>query len=152
MEESSKLPLKLLYIALADELLAWWQYWTCFNSSMGKGKSDADPEFQEHAKEEMDHADKIMQRIKELEGVPFNDPCDWRKVGNPWSPCESRNVKSQLQLTMKAEEDAIRFYTNAARVMEPLDITTYHLFCDLLKDEQKHFDDIRQLLIEWIDE
>lgn len=152
MEESSKISLKLLYIALADELLAWYQYWTCFNSSQGKGRSDANPEFDQHAKEEMEHANLIMERIKQLGGVPFNNPCDWEKNGNPWKPVETRNVTEQLKMTIEAEETAIRFYSNAIKAVKEFDSTTHRLFRKLLADEQEHLYDLQQLLIEQDDE
>ena len=51
--------IKLLYTALADELLAAYQYWVCKNLSRGEGKFDVDPEFEQHAKEEMEHAAQL---------------------------------------------------------------------------------------------
>ena len=152
MDDFSKISLKLLYIALADELLAWYQYWTCFNSSMGKGRSDANPEFDQHAKEEMEHANLIIERIKQLGGVPFNNPCDWEKNGNPWEPVETRDVTKQLKLTINAESTAIKFYKNAILAVKNIDSTTHRLFRKLLADEQEHLYDLQQLLIEQDDE
>jgi bacterioferritin len=140
--------LKLLYTALADELLASYQYWVCKNSSRGEGKSDADPEFEEHAKEEMEHADKVMLRIKELNGTPIPDPKDWAAFANPWKPVDFREVKSQLRTTIAAEKAAIDFYYNAMNELKGEDEVTFKLFRDILIDEEKHYYDLKELLDE----
>ena len=144
------LSIKLLYTTLGDEMLAWYQYWTCANLAQGDGRSDALPEFTEHAKEEMEHADKVMQRLKELGCQPPNDPCDWKGLANPWTKVESPVVLDELRITADAESAAIRFYSNCVRVLENTDdITTTELFKELLADEQKHLYDLNQLIREF---
>lgn len=143
---SDSLSLGLLYTALGDELLAWWQYWTAANLARGNGRSDALPEFEEHAREEMDHANKIMLRINELGGQPPNDPGDWKQLANPWKPADTVSVPALIALTANAEREAIRYYSNCVRVLENTnDFTTCDLFKDLLEDEQKHLYDLARL-------
>lgn len=137
---------KLLYTALADELLAAYQYWVCKNLSRGEGKFDADPEFDQHAKEEMEHADKIMDRLKQLGGNPFPDPKDWEKFSNDWDPVNFRDVKKQLLVTIKAEQTAIDFYRDAIEQVKGNDPTTHKLFRNILADEEEHIYDLKELL------
>ena len=78
--------------ALCDELLASYQYWTCYQSSRGKGKADCDPEFKAHYEEEKDHAEKLMLRINELGGKPIPHPANWAEV----DPTTHRLIKQIL--------------------------------------------------------
>ena len=145
-----EIALKYLYTALADELLSFYQYWTAKNCSRGEGKSDVDPEFDEHEKEEFDHANQIMQRIKELGGTPLPSPCDWTKVSNPWSAIDTRNIKSILEITIQAEQTAIDFYLEAIEAMKDIDPVTHKLFRGILKDEYKHIYDLKEQLCQLI--
>ena len=146
MEESNSL--KLLYTALADKLLASYQYWVCRQSSRGAGKSDVDPEFEAHAKEEMEHAEDVMLRIKELGGAPIPDPKNWADFANPWTPVDVRDVKTQLRITIEAEKSAISFYKKAIEETRGKDEVTHKLFRSILADEEEHLYDLRELLAE----
>ena len=141
----NEISIKLLYTALADELLASYQYWTCRHLSRGEGKFDVDPEFEAHSKEEMDHAEKIILRLKELGGTPIPDPKDWQEFSNPFTPVDTHGVKEQLQITMKAEETAIAFYKSAIEQTRGKDEVTHKLFRELLKDEEEHLYDLKEL-------
>ena len=139
--------------ALADELLAAYQYWTARHSSRGEGKTDADDEYEQHAKEEMEHAEKIMLRLKELGGSPIMDPANLTKYSNPWTPIASREVKEQLDTTIQAEKDAIVFYRNGLEAMSKNDDpTTQQLFKQILADEEEHLYDLSELLVEVSDD
>lgn len=140
--------LNYLYTALADELLAWYQYWACANISRGEGKSDADPEFAKHAEEEMGHADKVMLRIKELGGRPFPSPGAWLEHGNPWEEVATRDVVGLLAMTIDAEKNAVAFYKEAVEATRGKDETTHRLFRSILSDEEEHLYDLRELLEE----
>ena len=142
------LSFKYLYTALADELLASYQYWTAKNSSRGEGKSDVDPEFDAHSNEEMDHANQVMERIKQLGGEPYPDPKDWEGAANPWQPITTRDIKSQLEITMKAEATAIAFYEKAVEDLRNEDPVSHKLFRSLLKDEEEHLYDLKELYCE----
>ena len=144
--------IKLLYTALADELLAAYHYWVCKNLSRGEGKFDVDPEFEQHAKEEMEHADKIMDRLKQLGGTPIPDPKDWTKFSNPWYVVDFRDVEKQLEITMKAEQTAIDFYRNAIEQVKGEDPTTHKLFRSILADEEEHLYDLKELYSEFEDD
>ena len=137
--------LNLLYTALADEFLASYQYWVCKNLSRGEGKFDADPEYDQHAKDEFNHAELIMLRIKELGGVPISNPIEFMKLANPWDVVETRDVLSQLKITIKAEKAAIEFYKKAISIVRGKDETTLKLFRQILADEEEHLYDLQEV-------
>lgn len=139
--------LNMLYTALADEWLAYFQYWAAANSTFGKGKTDVDPQFIAHAEEELAHADKIIKRIKELGGkaIPRIDMLkDFCSVPNAGAP--STNPIELLGVTIKAEEDAINFYKELQTVTKGSDPTTNRMVKQILEDEEEHLYDLKMLL------
>ena len=59
-----------LNAALAEEWLAYYQYWVGALVVEGAMRADVQGEFEEHAEEERRHAQLLADRIIELEGVP----------------------------------------------------------------------------------
>ena len=60
---------------MAEEWLAYYQYWIGALVVEGAMRPNVQSEFEEHANEERKHAEMIAKRIIELEGVSlFLDP------------------------------------------------------------------------------
>lgn len=57
----------LLKTAVTDELLAAYNYMASYTLSKTAGKVDFDPEFEQHEKEELDHAHSLLMRLRELD-------------------------------------------------------------------------------------
>ena len=62
--------LKVLNKALADEWLAYYQYWIGSKVLVGPMKGEVETELIEHATDELRHADMLVQRIIQLGGTP----------------------------------------------------------------------------------
>lgn len=139
--------IEMLTKALADEWLASYQYWVCANLARGEGRTDAIPEFEQHFKEEMEHADRLMLRIKELGGKPITNPKDWQKLGNPWTQVKTDDVKKQLQITIKAQQDAIDYYDKLIDECKEDEISK-RLCRSIMSDEAEHLYDLQMLLQE----
>lgn len=139
--------LDLLVYALTSEHLAAYQYWTSYQSSRGKGKSDCDPEFKQHYEEETDHAEKLMDRVNELGGIPVYDPTYWTKIYPKFVPISGPSVKEQLITNINAEKDAIALYKQIiAASGNNVDPTTHRLAKSILADEEKHLYELERLL------
>ena len=65
--------------ALAEEWLAYYQYWVGAQVAQGVQDALVRDEFMEHAKEELEHAEKIAKRLAELGGIPLTHPNQWEK-------------------------------------------------------------------------
>ena len=72
--------IKVLNEAYAEEWLAYYQYWIGAKLVSGKFKKDIAEEFSEHAKEELEHADMLANRILQLGGTPIINPDDFSKI------------------------------------------------------------------------
>ena len=136
---------KMLIKALADEWLASYQYWVCKHLARGNGRCDAIDEFEQHEKEEKEHAEKIMLRIKELGGTPIFNPNEWQSLGNPWTEVNSSSVCEELDITIKAEADAIAYYEKMIDYCKGVDEVTMRLIRGILADECEHKYDLEML-------
>lgn len=138
---------EMLKKALNDELLAEFQYRSCYWQSRGAGKVDCDPEFKEHADEEHDHAEKIARRIDELGGTITVNPARWEQDSNGFVQIDFDGCRRMLEVTHEAELTAIEFYRGLVRECEAAeDFTTKRLIKSILADEEKHEYDLRMLI------
>ena len=69
----------LLNKALADEWLAYYQYWIGSKVVKGPMKGEVIAELVEHATDELRHADMLVERILQLGGEPILDPKEWQE-------------------------------------------------------------------------
>ena len=136
--------LEMLEMALNDELLAAYQYRTCYWMSKGKGKAECDPEFKIHSQEEEEHAEKLMERINELNGKAVSDPAMWQERSNGFVPISFTDVRQMLTVTIEAEKTAIEFY-NKILMSSKNDKITSDIIKGILADEEEHLDDLNSL-------
>jgi len=74
--------INLLNKALADEWLAYYQYWIGAKVVKGPMKDAVISELNLHATEELGHAQLLATRIIQLGGTPLLTPNDWFKMTN----------------------------------------------------------------------
>ena len=105
--------LNLLNKALADEWLAYYQYWIGAKVVKGPMKDAVIAELDLHATEELSHAVLLTTRIVQLGGTPVISPADWMKITNcgydaPIDPY----VEKVLEQNIKGEQCAIKVYSH----------------------------------------
>ncbi|MCK4449001.1 MAG: ferritin, partial [Anaerolineae bacterium] len=74
--------IKTLNKALADEWLAYYQYWVGAKVAKGPMRGAVTAELIQHATEELGHAELLANRILQLGGTPLLKPEDWYKTTN----------------------------------------------------------------------
>jgi len=85
--------------------------------------------------EEMQHAEKLIDRILFLEGMPNLQDLGKLHIGE--------NVREMLECDLKIEHDGRNDYIEAIEYCEQVkDYVTRDLFRDLLADEEGHIDHI----------
>jgi bacterioferritin len=72
--------LKMLNAALAEEWLAYYQYWIGARIMEGPMRTEIETELLLHADQELNHAVLIVNRIIQLGGTPVLNPNDWSKL------------------------------------------------------------------------
>ncbi len=136
-----------LNTALADEWLAYYQYWVGSKIVKGPMRDAVAAELTEHAADEMRHANMLAERIVQLGGTPIIDPRDWHKLGKcGYDAPKDPLVTSILKQNMDGEECAIRYYKDLFDRVIKVDPVTAHTIGEILGDEVEHEDDLESML------
>ena len=139
--------IELLNKALADEWLAYYQYWIGSKIVVGPMKGEVMTELMEHAADELRHAEMLVMRIIQLGGTPILDPEDWKKLTNcgydaPADPF----VRKVLDQNIKGEQCAISTYSKMMEITKDIDPITYEIALEIMRDEVEHEDDLQGLV------
>jgi len=139
--------IKLLNAALADEWLAYYQYWIGARVVQGIARGAVVGELQEHAADELRHAGMLVERILQLGGEPILDPKQWYKLTNcGYEIPKDFNVLPILKQNIKGEQCAIKVYNKLVAMTKDKDPITYNMVLEILEDEVEHEDDLEAIL------
>jgi bacterioferritin len=140
--ESDRL-LEMLNAALAEEWLAYYQYWIGARMMEGPMRSEIEPELLVHADQELNHAVLIADRIIQLEGTPVLTPADWMKLSScSYEAPTDPYVAKILDQNLAAERCAIERYQAIADFTSGKDHSTYQLAVTILNEELEHEQEI----------
>jgi bacterioferritin len=125
--------LAVLNEALHEELVAISQYFLHAEMCENWGYGKLGGFIKKQAIDEMKHAEKVIERILFLDGMP--------NLSDPLKINVGHSVKEQIAVDLKAEISAVAMYNRAIQVSRDNgDNTTRELFERLLADEEKHVD------------
>lgn len=123
----------ILNESLKHELGAINQYWLHYRMLNNWGITKLAAKERKESIEEMEHADKLVDRILFLEGHPNLQHVAPLRIG--------QSVKEVLECDLQAEFDARELYTKARDLCRDCkDYVTMQIFEGLLKDEEEHID------------
>ena len=135
--------IKLLNRAYADEWLAYYQYYIEEKVVKGIMKDAAIAELNQHAQDELRHADMVAQRILQLGGTPLLNPKEWFVHTNcGYEEPKNFDVVAILEDAIKGEQCAIKTYSDIIEVTQNKDIVTYDIVSQILADEVEHEEDL----------
>ena len=118
---------------LRSELTAINQYWLHYRLLENWGYNELAKKWRKESIEEMNHADKFVDRIIFLDGFPNMQVLDPLHIG--------QNVKEILEADLQAEIGARALYQEAATYCrEVKDYPSEDLFEKLMADEEEHID------------
>lgn len=119
--------------ALFLELGAVNQYWLHYRLLDDWGFAKLAAKERAESIEEMEHADKLVERIIFLEGHPNLQTVSPLRIG--------QSVKEILECDLQGEKDAWNSYTKSRDICEAEgDYVTKNLFESLIADEEGHID------------
>ena len=137
--------IRLLNEALATELVCVLRYKRHYFMAKGIHSESVKPEFLQHAKEEMAHADRIAKRITELGGEPNFSPDGLSSRSHAeYMPGDS--LISMIKEDLIAERIAIESYRELVAYLGNNDPTTQRMIKEILAMEEEHADDMASLL------
>jgi len=139
--------LALMNKAYADEWLAYYQYWVGAKVAKGRMRGIIAKELEEHAQEELEHAEKLVARMIQLGGAPLLTPEAILKETNcgydaPTDP----NTKILLIQNIKGEQCAIETYAKLLDFVKGKDPITEKIILEILEDEVEHEEDLQAML------
>lgn len=139
--------IKMLNKALADEWLAYYQYWIGAKVAKGPMRGAVAAELVQHATEELGHAELLAERIIQLGGTPLLKPEDWFETTNcGYEAPEDPYVETLLAQNIKGEQCAIEVYQQLTKLTRDADPVTYQIVLAILTDEVEHEEDLQSLL------
>jgi bacterioferritin len=138
---------KLLNEALATEIVCVLRYKRHYYMASGIHAKSVAAEFLEHAKEEQDHADRIAQRITQLDGAPDFNP-DGLATRAHADYVEGDDLVDMIKEDLVAERIAIDSYREIVRFLGDGDPTSRRMMEEILAMEEEHAEDLATLLDE----
>jgi len=135
--------IQMLNEALAEEWLAYYQYWIGARLMEGPMRSEIEPELLLHATQELNHAVLVVNRIIQLGGTPLTNPNQWLQYArcdyeDPTDPY----VEVILEQNLRGERCAIQRYQEIADYTNGKDHATYQMAVTILNEELEHEEDI----------
>jgi bacterioferritin len=125
--------IKVLNELLADELTAISQYMVHSEMCDNWGYDKLHKAIEKQARDEMHHAEWLIQRILFLEGTPVVSKLNDMRIG--------KSVEEIVSNDQGAEQAAIRAYNNAIGLAHQVaDQATVDLLIQILKMEEGHVD------------
>ncbi len=137
--------LRLLNEALATEIVCTLRYKRHYYLAKGLTSASIAEEFLEHANDEQDHADRIAERIAELEGEPDYNP-EGLATRSHSEYSEGEDLVEMLREDLVAERIAIESYSEIVRFLGNDDPTSRRLMEDILAKEEEHANDLSDLI------
>jgi bacterioferritin len=137
----------MLNAALAEEWLAYYQYWIGARMMEGPMRSEIEPELLLHATQELNHAVLVVDRIIQLGGTPIIDPKDWTRLARcPYDAPTDPYIEAILEQNLNGERCAIQRYQEIAEFTAGKDFATHQMATAILNEELEHENDIEDWL------
>jgi bacterioferritin len=140
-----KTVIRLLNESLATELVCVLRYKRHYYMAKGIHSDSVKSEFQVHALEEMNHADRLAKRIIELGGEPNFSP-DGLGERSHAEYIEGDSLNSMIKENLVAERIAIESYREMIMYLAENDPTTQRMLKEILAVEEEHAEDLASLL------
>lgn len=139
--------IKVLNEALATEIVCVLRYKYHYYMASGINAQSVAAEFLQHAAEEQDHADRIAERITQLEGEPNLSP-EGLLTRSHSEYVRGDDLVDMIKENLVAERIAIDSYREIIQYLGNDDSTTRRMLEDILAMEEEHAEDMSTLLEE----
>ena len=136
---------RLLNEALATEIVCVLRYKRHQFMAKGLNATAIAEEFAEHAAEEQEHADRIAERITQLQGEPNFSP-EGILTRSHSEYIEGHTLTEMVKEDLVAERIAIESYSEIIRFFGDNDPTSRRLMEEILAKEEEHAEDMASLI------
>jgi bacterioferritin len=137
--------IRVLNEALATELVCVLRYKRHYYTARGIHAQAVAEEFLEHANEEQEHADKIAERITQLDGEPDLNPETLTRRSHS-QYVEGTSLVDMIREDLIAERIAIESYNEIIRYLGDTDPTSRRVMEEVLGKEEEHAEELKSLI------
>jgi bacterioferritin len=141
-----KQAIEILQSVLATEIVCVLRYTMNAVAATGISSDSVKKEFDEHAKEEQEHARKVAERINQLGGKPNFNP-EGLASRSASQYVEGANLIEMIRENLIAERIACEHYRELIRYFGDNDPTTRVMMEAILGNEEEHANDMHDLLV-----
>jgi bacterioferritin len=142
----AKQTIEILQSVLATEIVCVLRYTMNAVAATGISSDSVKAEFDEHAKEEQEHARKVAERINQLGGTPNFNP-EGLATRSASQYVEGGNLVEMIKENLVAERIACEHYRELIRYFADKDPTTRVMMEGILTNEEEHANDMHDLLV-----
>jgi bacterioferritin len=138
--------IEILQSVLATEIVCVLRYTMHAVAAAGISSEGVKAEFSQHAKEEAQHAQEVAERINQLGGKPdFNPTGLATRSASEYGNADT--LVDMIKENLIAERIAIDHYRELIRYFGNEDPGTRSMLESILKVEEEHANDMRDLLV-----
>lgn len=137
--------IEILNEALATEIVCVLRYTAHYYLASGINANAIKAEFLEHAKEEQGHANKIAERITQLNGEPNFSPVGLHTRSHS-EFAQGDSLVQMIQEDLIAERIAIDTYREIVQYLGNDDPSTRAMMESILASEEHHAEDLKTML------
>lgn len=145
-QADAKVTIDILQSVLATEIVCVLRYTMNAVAAVGISSDSVKEEFDEHAKEEQEHARKVAERINQLGGTPNFNP-EGLASRSASQYVEGANLVEMIKENLVAERIACEHYRELIRYFADKDPTTRVMMESILTKEEEHANDMHDLLV-----
>jgi bacterioferritin len=138
--------IEILQTVLATEIVCVLRYTQNAIAATGLSSDGVREEFEEHAREEQEHAKAVAERINQLGGAPdFNPEGLATRAASQY--VIGSNLVEMIKENLVAERIACDHYRELIRYFGDKDPTTRFMLEGILVNEEEHANDMHDLLV-----
>jgi bacterioferritin len=145
-EGDVKQAIEILQNVLATEIVCVLRYTMNAVSATGLASESVKAEFDEHAREEQQHARQVAERINQLGGSPDFNP-EGLATRSASQYTVGANLVGMIKENLIAERIACEHYRELIRFFADKDPTTRVMMESILSKEEEHANDMHDLLV-----
>ena len=132
----------------STEILSYLQYMQHQYMAVSLLSAGLKTEFEAHATQELDHANRLADRVQQLGGVPIYDPKEIAsKAANVGVvPEQGVTLTEMVVEDLMLERHQVEVYTALVREIGDQDLVTRHVLLGILAETEKHASELADYL------
>lgn len=132
----------------STEIMSYLQYMQHQYMAVSLLSPGLKAEFEAHATQELDHANRLAERVQQLGGVPIYDPKEISsKAANVGVVPEQAGTLTEMVVEdLLLERQQIEVYSALIREIGDRDLVTRHVLVGILAETEKHASELADYL------